>query len=61
MMIFGILSGLLSIALPIALIVWAVRHFGNRTGGPRSDARSVRRFFQYLLLFGLLRREFSAP
>ncbi|HEX7805403.1 MAG TPA: DUF5671 domain-containing protein [Cellulomonas sp.] len=54
MMIFGILSGLLSIALPIALIVWAVRHFGNRTGGPRSDARSVRRFFQYLLLFGLL-------
>src|SRR5450830_1724658 len=33
---------------------WAVRHLGNRTGGQRNDARSVRRFFQYLLLFGLL-------
>jgi hypothetical protein len=54
MIIFGVLSSLLSIALPIVLVVWAVRHFGNRTGAQRTDARSVRRFFQYLLLFGLL-------
>ncbi|HEX5332276.1 MAG TPA: DUF5671 domain-containing protein [Cellulomonas sp.] len=54
MIIFGVLSSLLSIALPIVLIVWAVRHFGNRAGGQRNDARSVRRFFQYVLLLGLL-------
>lgn len=54
MIIFGVVFALLTIALPIVLVVWAVRHFGNRSGGPRNDARSVRRFFQYLLLFGLL-------
>lgn len=52
--IFGLVFALLTIALPIALVVWAVRHFGSRSGGQRNDARSVRRFFQYLLLFGLL-------
>src|SRR5450830_1320783 len=54
MIIFGLLFSLLSTAVPIILVVWAVRHFGNRGGGQRNDARSVRRFFQYLLLFGLL-------
>ena len=54
MIIFGLLFSLLSIAVPIVLVVWAARHFGNRGGGQRNDARSVRRFFQYLLLFGLL-------
>ncbi|MCR6494050.1 DUF5671 domain-containing protein [Cellulomonas sp. P24] len=50
----GLLSGLLTLAVPVLLIVWAVRHAGHRTGGPRADAHSVRRFFQYLLLYGLL-------
>lgn len=50
----GLLSGLLTLAVPVLLVVWAVRHVGNRTGAPRADAHSVRRFFQYLLLYGLL-------
>jgi len=54
MVIVQLLSSLITIGLPIVVVVWAVRHFGNRAGGQRNDARSVRRFFQYLLLFGLL-------
>jgi hypothetical protein len=53
-MILGLISSILSLALPIVLVVWAVRHFGNRTGAPGSGARGVRRFFQYLLLYGLM-------
>ena len=54
MVAVSILVALLTLAVPIALVVWAVRHLGNRSGGQRGDARSVRRFFQYLMLFGLL-------
>ena len=54
MVALGLLSGLLTLAVPVLLIVWAVRHAGHRTGAPRADAHSVRRFFQYLLLYGLL-------
>jgi len=50
----GLLSGLLTLAVPVLLVVWAVRHLGSRTGAPRADAHSVRRFFQYLLLYGLV-------
>jgi len=53
-MVIGLIFSLFSIALPIALVVWAVRQFGNRTGSRGMDAHSVRRFFQYLLLFGLM-------
>ncbi|HUX71574.1 MAG TPA: DUF5671 domain-containing protein [Cellulomonadaceae bacterium] len=53
-MALGVISALFSLVLPVVLVVWAVRHVGNRTGAPRSDAHSVRRFFQYLLLYGLM-------
>ena len=53
-MVIVLIFSLFSIALPVALVVWAVRQFGNRTGSRGMDAHSVRRFFQYLLLFGLM-------
>jgi small-conductance mechanosensitive channel len=53
-MVIGLIFSLFSIALPIALVVWAVRQFGNRKDSRGMDAHSVRRFFQYLLLFGLM-------
>jgi len=53
-MVIGLIFSLFSIALPIALVVWAVRQFGSRTGSRGMDAHSIRRFFQYLLLFGLM-------
>ena len=55
-MFLGLVSSLLFLVVPIVLVVWAVRHFGNRStgGGGGIDARSVRRFFQYLLLYGLM-------
>ncbi len=53
-MVIGLIFSLVTIALPIVLVVWAVRQLGNRTGPRRTDAHSIRRFFQYLLLFGLM-------
>ena len=53
-MVIVLIFLLFSIALPVALVVWAVRQFGNRTGSRGMDAHSVRRFFQYLLLFALM-------
>jgi hypothetical protein len=50
----AIFSTLVSIVLPVVLIVLAVRQFGNRSGPRGIDAGSVRRFFQYLLLYGLM-------
>jgi hypothetical protein len=52
--ILGVLSAILSVAVPVVLVVWAVRHFSGRTGRGGVDGRGVRRFFQYLLLFALL-------
>ncbi len=43
-----------SIVFPIVVVVGVVRLFSNRTGSRGIDAHSVRRFFQYLLLFGLM-------
>ena len=54
MIIFGLIFSIISTVLPVVLIVWAVRHFGNRTDHRETDAHSVRRFFQYLLLYGLM-------
>lgn len=53
-MFIGAIFSLFIFVAPIALIVWAVRHFGNRAGHRGTDAHSVRRFFQYLLLYGLM-------
>ena len=53
-MFIGLISAIFSIVFPVVLVVWAVRQFGNRTGSRGIDAQSVRRFFQYLLLFGLM-------
>ena len=43
-MVIGLIFSLFSIALPIALVVWAVRQFGNRKDSRGMDANSVRRF-----------------
>jgi hypothetical protein len=51
---FGILSSLVTFALPVVLVVLLVRSRSARTGGGPADGRSVRRFFQYLLLYGLM-------
>lgn len=53
-MIFGLISSVLTLVIPIALVIWAVRRFGGRTGTPGADAHSVRRFFQYVLLYALM-------
>jgi hypothetical protein len=53
-MIVGLIFSVLSIVFPVVLVVWAVRQIGNRTGRRPADARSVRRFFQYVLLYGLM-------
>jgi hypothetical protein len=53
-MILGLISSIVTLVLPVVLIVWAVRHFGRRAGLQRTDAHSIRRFFQYLLLYGLM-------
>lgn len=53
-MFIGAFFSLFTLAVPIILIVLAVRYFGNRAGHPGADAHSVRRFFQYLLLYGLM-------
>lgn len=51
-MALGILLSLVSLLLPVVVAVLAVRAFGRRRGP--LDGRSVRRFFQYVLLFALL-------
>ncbi|WP_024288068.1 DUF5671 domain-containing protein [Cellulomonas sp. KRMCY2] len=53
-MILGIVSVLLFTVAPIVLVVLLVRHASSRQGPRAADGRSVRRFFQYLLLFGLM-------
>lgn len=50
-MVVGILFAVITTLGPIALVVWAIR---QRQGGRPVDGRSVRRFFQYLLLYGLM-------
>jgi hypothetical protein len=54
MIIFGILSTLVSLALPIVAVVLIVRYASRQGGGRVGDGHGVRRFFQYVLLFGLL-------
>ncbi|HLN79181.1 MAG TPA: DUF5671 domain-containing protein [Nocardioidaceae bacterium] len=46
--------GLLFLILVAVLVVLAVRKVGAREGGGAPDGHGVRRFFQYLLLYGLL-------
>jgi Domain of unknown function (DUF5671) len=53
-MFIGLISLIVTTVLPVVLVVWAVRQFGNRTGSQGIDSRSVRRFFHYLLLYGLM-------
>ena len=52
-MIFGIISLLVSLALPVVLVVVIVRAVSARQGRV-GEGHGVRRFFQYLLLLGLL-------
>ncbi|WP_407342677.1 DUF5671 domain-containing protein [Pengzhenrongella phosphoraccumulans] len=53
-MFFGLIFSILTLVVPIVLVIWAVRRFGGRSGAPGADAHSVRRFFQYLLLYVLM-------
>ena len=53
-MVLSVVSLLVFTAGPIVLVIWAVRHAGRRQGPRVSDGRSVRRFFQYVLLYGLM-------
>ncbi len=46
--------GLLLVILVVVLVVLAVRKANAREGGGAPDGHTVRRFFQYLLLYGLL-------
>lgn len=46
--------GLLLLVLMVALVVLAVRKINAREGGGPSEGHTLRRFFQYLLLYGLL-------
>jgi len=52
--IIGLVSLLVSIALPIVVVVMVVRYVNGRQAGRVGDGHGVRRFFQYVLLFGLL-------
>lgn len=53
-MFIGAIFSVFILVAPVVLVVWAVRHFGNRADRRGTDAHSVRRFFQYLLLYGLM-------
>lgn len=53
-MIIGLVSALVSIALPIVVVVMVVRYVNGRQAGRVGDGHGVRRFFQYVLLYGLL-------
>lgn len=46
--------GLLFLGLVVTLVVLAVRKVVGREAGGPADAHAVRRFFQYVLLYGLL-------
>ncbi|HEU5144674.1 MAG TPA: DUF5671 domain-containing protein [Dermatophilaceae bacterium] len=50
----GILTGVLPILVVIGLIVWGIRKLLRRETPQAGQGRGVRRFFQYLLLYGLL-------
>jgi hypothetical protein len=50
----GILTGVLPILLVIGLVVWGIRKALRREAPQASQGHGVRRFFQYLLLYGLL-------
>lgn len=53
-MVLGILSSILSFAVFIGLIALIVNAARRGSGGAKIDATSVRRFFQYLLLYILV-------
>lgn len=54
MIVLGIVLSLLSFALPIVIAVLVVRAVTRRRSGQVGDGQAVRRFFQYVLLYGLL-------
>ena len=53
-MFVGAISSIVTIVIPVVLIVWAVRRFGDRSESGWADGHSVRRFFHYLLLYALM-------
>ena len=50
-MVVSLLFAVITTLGPIALVVWAI---GQRQGARPVDGRCVRRFFQYVLLYGLM-------
>lgn len=52
--VLGIFGGILPTLLLIGLVIWGIRSLAKR-GAPQGDpGHGVRRFFQYVLLYGLL-------
>ena len=50
----GLLSLLFTVAVPVVVIVLVVRAVGDRRHARPGEGHGVRRFFQYLLLLGLM-------
>lgn len=53
-MFIGAIFSIFTVVVPVVLVIWAVRQFSHRTDSRGIDAHSIRRFFQYLLLYGLM-------
>lgn len=54
MEVFGFLTGIVPTLLLIGLVVWGLRRLLRREAPQAGEGHGVRRFFQYLLLYGLL-------
>lgn len=54
MEVLGLFTGLIPTLLLIGLVVWGIRRLMRREVASAGEGHSVRRFFQYLLLYGLL-------
>lgn len=54
MEVLGIVGGILPTLLLIGLVVWGIRSLAKRGAPQAGEGHGVRRFFQYLLLYGLL-------
>ena len=54
MEVLGILTGVLPLLLLIGLVVWGIRKLLRRETPQAGQGHGVRRFFQYVLLYGLL-------
>lgn len=54
MEVLGFVTGIIPTLLLIAAVVWGIRRLTRRDSPQAGEGHGVRRFFQYLLLYGLL-------